>query len=249
MVAKGKPTARSQRYKANQKILQEQTKSVPTISGSEVLPPPSPVSDKPVTPDDAELRAFTSVRLLLQAMVLSTRPNTNIHEMLQVTGSFFTDCEKVYHDARTRSVAVQQQLDEVNAKLLAQFEVQNVEIIKLQDELATSKFKVEYYQQEAEKARVLPISRKRVVIPAADLLLSTDQLHQQVLLDRDTLAQQEAEIQRLRLQVLDVSADLLELNISTYEQQLDSFHNYDPVGEYTDWENDNLDLHTIDRFS
>ena len=62
MVAKGKPTARSQRYKANQKMLQEQAKSAPTVSGSEVLPPPpSPVSDKPVMPDDVEQRAFTSV--------------------------------------------------------------------------------------------------------------------------------------------------------------------------------------------
>ena len=197
MVAKGKPTARSQRYKANQKILQEQTKSVPTISGSEVLPPPSPVSDKPVTPDDAELRAFTSVRLLLQAMVISTRPNTNIYDMLQVIGSFFTDCEKFYHEARTRSVAVQQQLDEVNAKLLAQFEVQNAEIIKLQDDLATSKFKVEYYQQEAEKARLIPITRKRVVAPAADLALSTEQLYQQVLRGRDDIAQRDDVIQRL----------------------------------------------------
>ena len=92
MGAKGKPTARSQRYKTNQKIIQEQTKSVPTVFGSEVLPPPFPVLDKPVTSDDAELRAFNSVRLLLQAMVLSTRLNTNIHEMLQVTGSFVNDC-------------------------------------------------------------------------------------------------------------------------------------------------------------
>ncbi len=119
MGAKGKPTARSQRYKTNQKIIQEQTKSVSMVFGSKVLPPPFPVLDKPVTSDDAELRAFNSVRLLLQAMVLSTRPNTNIHQMLQVIGSFFNDCKKFYHAARNQSVFSQQQLDEVNAKLLA----------------------------------------------------------------------------------------------------------------------------------
>jgi hypothetical protein len=49
--------------------------------------------------------------------------------------------------------------------------------------------------------------RKRVV-PAADLALSTEKLHQQVLLDRTAIAQRDAEIQRLHLQVLGVSADM-----------------------------------------
>jgi hypothetical protein len=38
MVSKGKPTARSQQYKANQKMLQEQSKAAPTVPGSEELP-------------------------------------------------------------------------------------------------------------------------------------------------------------------------------------------------------------------
>jgi hypothetical protein len=181
MVSKGKPTARSQRYKANQKLLQEQARSLPTTAGSEDLPPPSPVLDKPVTTDDAEQRAFTSVRLLLQAMFISTRPNTNIYEMLQVVSSFFTDCEKSFHEARARTVSesVQQHLDEINAKLLAQFEVQNAEILKLQDELEHSKFKAEVYKQQAEKAQSVPSHQhRRVVIPAADLSLSMDQLYE-----------------------------------------------------------------------
>jgi hypothetical protein len=161
MVAKGKPTARSQRYKANQIILQEQARSAPTTSGSEVLPPPSTVLDKPVTPDDVEQRAFTSVRLLIQAMVLTTRPNTNIYDMLQVTSSFFNDCEKAFQAVHNRQVSVQQQLDEVNAKLIAQFEVQNAEILKLQDELEQQKLKSEFYQQQAAKAEMLPPHRRR----------------------------------------------------------------------------------------
>jgi hypothetical protein len=220
MVAKRGPTARSQRYKANQKLLQEQRNAAPTASGSDVLPQPPPVLDIPVTPDDAELRAFTSVRLLLQAMVISTRPNTNISEMLQVVSSFFTDCEKSFQEARARTVSVQQHLDEVNAKLLAQFEVQNAEILKLQDELEQSKFKAEVYKQQAEKAQLVPsLPRRRVVIPAADLSLSMDQLYQQLLFDRDALAHRDAEIQRLHRQVLDVSADLCELHLQEAEQQ------------------------------
>ncbi len=70
-----------------------------------------------------------------------------------------------------QSVSNQQQLEKVNAKLLSQFEVQNAEIIMLQDDLATSKFKVEFYQQEAEKAQLVPIMRKRVVHADADLVL------------------------------------------------------------------------------
>ena len=220
MVSTGKPTARSQRYKANQKLLQEQARSLPTTAGSDVLPPPSPVLDKPITPDDAELRAFTSVRLLLQAMVISTRPNTNIYDMLQVVSSFFNDCEKSFHEARARTVSVQQHLDEVNAKLLAQFEVQNAEILKLQDELEQSKFKAEVYKQQAEKAQLVPSQpRRRVVIPASERSLSMDQLYQQRLFDREALAHRDAEIQRLQRQVLDVSADLCELQMHEAEQQ------------------------------
>jgi DNA repair exonuclease SbcCD ATPase subunit len=232
MVSSGKPTARSQRYKANQKLLQEQARSLPTTAGSEALPPPSPVLDIPVTPDDAELRAFTSVRLLLQAMVISTRPNTNIYEMLQVVSSFFTDCEKSFHEARTRTVSVQQQLDEVNAKLLAQFEVQNAEILKLQDELEQSTIKSEFYRQQAEKADMIPPHRRRRTVHSDDTLaLSTDQLYQQVLFDRDALAHRDAEIHRLQLQVLNVSADLAELRISAFEQHFDLFKDFDPEAE------------------
>jgi hypothetical protein len=232
MVSKGKPTARSQRYKANQKLLQEKARSLPTTSGSEALPPPSPILAKPVTTDDAEQRAFTSVRLLLQAMVISTRPNTNIYDMLQLVSSFFTDCAKSFHEARARTVSVQQQLDEVNAKLLANFEVQNAEILKLQDELEQSKFKAEVYKQQAEKAQLVPShQRRRVVIPANDLSLSMDQLYRQLLFDRDALAHRDAEIQRLQLQVLTVSADLAELRISTFEQHLALFTEFDPAAE------------------
>mmetsp|Transcript_50366 Transcript_50366/g.105135 ORF Transcript_50366/g.105135 Transcript_50366/m.105135 type:complete len:316 (-) Transcript_50366:270-1217(-) len=229
MVSKGKPTARSQRYKANQTLIQEQARSVPMSPGSEVLPPPSPGLDKPVTPDDGEQRAFTSVRLLLQAMVLSSRPNTHIYEMLHLISSFVTDCEKFYQHAHARTISVQQQLDEANAKLLAQFELQNAEILNLQDELGKSKLKTDFYRQQAEKAQVVPsYLRRRMIIPASDLALSTDQLYQQVLFDRDAIAQRDAEIQRLQHQVLDTAAKLLETRIATLEQQFDLFLEFEP---------------------
>jgi hypothetical protein len=228
MVSKGKTTARSQRYKANQKLLQEQARSLPTTTGSAALPPPSPVLDQPVTTDDAELRAFTSVRLLLQAMVISTRPNTNIYDMLQVVSSFFTDCEQSFHEARARTVSVLQQLDEVNAKLLANFEVQNAEILKLQDELEQRTIKSDFYRQQAAQADMIPPQRRRRTVHSVyNLTLSPDQLYQQVLFDRDALAHRDAEIQRLQLQVLTVSADLAELRISTFEQHFDLFKEFD----------------------
>ena len=170
MVAKGEPTARSQRYKANQKILQEQESSVPTPSGSDALPPPSTILDKPVTSDDAEQRSFNSVRLLIQAMVLMTRPNTNLYDMLQVVSSFFTDCEKAYREVCTCSVSMQKQLDDCNAKLLTQSEFQNAEILKLQDALEQSKLKAEFYQQQAEKAEMTQPHRRRRTVHSDDNL-------------------------------------------------------------------------------
>ena len=165
-------------------------------------------------------------------MVLSTRPNTNFYDMLEVVSSFFTDCEKFYHDARNQSVSCQQQLDEVNAKLLAQFEIQNAEILKLQDELEQNKIKSNFYRQQAAQADMIPPHRRRRTVHSVDnLALSPDQLYQQVLFDRDALAHRDAEIQRLQLQVLTVSADLAELRISTFEQHFDLVKEFDPEAE------------------
>ncbi len=53
--------------------------------------------------------AFTALRLfkLLPAMIRTARLNTNIYEMLQVSGSFrfLSDCETFYQDARAAAAA------------------------------------------------------------------------------------------------------------------------------------------------
>jgi hypothetical protein len=68
-MAKGAPTARSQRYMANHK-LQEKTNSInitekvhstPSISGNDVLPSPTQIPEKPVPPLDGAQRAFETV--------------------------------------------------------------------------------------------------------------------------------------------------------------------------------------------
>jgi hypothetical protein len=48
-------------------------------------------------------------------------------------------------------------------------------------------------------------------------------LYQQVLFDRDALAHRDSEIQRLQLQILDVSTDFCEMRIIAYEQHLALF--------------------------
>jgi hypothetical protein len=230
MGSKGKPSARSQRYKANQKLLQEEARSLPTTSGSDALPPPSPILAKPVTTDDAEQRAFTSVRLLLQAMVLSTRPNTNFYDMLQVVSSFFTDCEKFYHEARNQSVSCQQQLDEVNAKLLAQFEVQNAEILKLEDQLKKSQAVSDFFRAQAMKAGVVPSLRRSRSISSDDEHLTQAQLLQQLSLARTDIQVRDFALEQLQLQhsaltsafeqVLTSSSDTLLLHVSLLEQHM-----------------------------
>lgn len=202
-------------------------------SGSDALPPPSTILDKPVKSDDAEQRSFNSVRLLIQAMVLMTRPNTNLYDMLQVVSSFFTDCEKAHREVCTCSVSMQKQLDDCNAKLLTQSEVQNAEILKLQDALEQSKLKAEFYQQQAEKAEMIQPHRRRRTVQSDDKL----QLSPELLSHREDIAHRDAEIQRLQLQVLDVSAELCETRISALEQHVDLFYTYDPAAELDDeWE-------------
>ncbi len=166
---------------------------------SEVLPLLFTVLDKPVTPNNAEQRAFTSVQLLLQAMVLSTRPNTKylwnassdrfiFHQLLENLSWFL---QPICVSSVTTG--------------WSQCWVRNAEIIKLQDELASSKFKVKYYQQEAEKARLVQFMCKHVLTSDTDLSLSTDQLYQQVLFNRNEITQHDAEIKCLQFQLLHMS--------------------------------------------
>ncbi len=71
-MAKDIPTARSQSYKANQK-LQEQKIPTPTTTGNDVLPSPLIIPSQPVTQAQGVQRVFTTVLVtVLQQSLLHT---------------------------------------------------------------------------------------------------------------------------------------------------------------------------------
>ena len=97
-MAKGVPTARSQRFKATQK-LQEKITSTPTTPGNEVLPSPISVPEKPAFQAEGAQRAFNTVRGLHQALLYAANPGTHIYNLLQLIGLYlhdFHDWYKVY---------------------------------------------------------------------------------------------------------------------------------------------------------
>jgi hypothetical protein len=210
----GVPTARSQRYKAAQKLLQEQTKSTPIFSGNDVFPSPTILLDQPTTQAEGAQRAFVTVRVLHQAMLHTVTPGTHLSDLLQLMGPYLSDCSEWYREAQDRISALQTQLDETNSKLTSQFEAQNVQILKLQDELKVNIVRQEFYRQQAEKGQMVPPHRRRRHVSAdSDNSLTPDQLYQQVLLNRDDITHRDSEIARLQ-----------ELNLA-YEAMIDQILN------------------------
>ena len=227
MVTKGTPTLRSQRYKANLK-LQEKIISTPKTSGNDALP--SPIS-KPVIQDEGAQRTFNTVLILQKSLLRSVSPHTHEYDALQLLGQYNSECALLYQDAYDCNIILTKQLDDVNAKLLAQFEVQNAEIIKLQDELEKTKHKLEFYRQHAEKAQLVPTAfRKRFVPPTDDFALSPEQLYQLVLFARDDIGARDHALEKLQLQkkqleysfeqILTSSSELLSLHVTLLEQHL-----------------------------
>jgi hypothetical protein len=94
-MAKGVLTARSQRYKATQK-LQEKTNSInitekvhstPSISGNDVLPSPTQIPENPVPHLDGAQRAFETVRVLLQTLHHMSQ-GIHISDILKLLGLY-----------------------------------------------------------------------------------------------------------------------------------------------------------------
>jgi hypothetical protein len=61
------------------------------------------------------------------------------HALVKLLGQNISDCVRLYQEAHNRNIVLQQQLDDSNAKLLAQFEVHNAEI--LQPDVSSRKVK------------------------------------------------------------------------------------------------------------
>ena len=212
-MAKGVPTARSQRFKATQK-LQEKITSTPTNLGNDVLPSPISVPEKPTFQAEGAQRAFTTVHMLHQALLHAANPGTHIYDLLQLLGLYLTDCHDWYKEEVGHNAAGRKQLDEANSKLINQFDVQNAEILKLQDELTVSREKQEFYRRQAEKAILVPpFRRRRLVTTDSDNALTSDQLFKQVMWDRDDI--RDSKISRLEDLQLKYEATIDQLLLST----------------------------------
>ena len=119
-MAKGVPTARSQRYKATHKAKELMT-SVPPTSSNDALPLLISISEKPFTQADGVLRAFSTVRVLHQSLLHAASPGPHPYDLLQVMASYNIYCSEWYRESEGRNLTLQQQLDDSNAKFLEQF--------------------------------------------------------------------------------------------------------------------------------
>jgi hypothetical protein len=131
-------------------------------------------------------------------------------------GPYLTDCLEWFNEEVDHNAAGRKQLDEANAKLITQFDVQNAEILKLQDELTVSREKQDFYRRQAEKADLVPpFRRRRLVTTDSDNALTPDQLFKQVMWDRDDIKNRDSEISRLQDLHLNYEATIDQLLLST----------------------------------
>ena len=82
-MAKGIPTARSQSYKANQKLQEQKIPTPTTMMSNDVLPSSLIIPSQPVTQAQGVQRAFTTVLVLQQSLLHAVSPGTHIYNMLQ----------------------------------------------------------------------------------------------------------------------------------------------------------------------
>lgn len=219
-MAKGTPTDRSRRFKANQ----EKKSSTPSNLGNDAFPSP-PLS--PITQAEGAQRAFATVRVLHQSLLHAASPGTHPHDLLQVMGSYLYDCSQWYNEEHDRNTALQKQLDDANSKFIAQ----DAEILQVQDLLKKSQEKSEFYRQQAVQADlVTPRRRCRIVSSDADNVLTPDELYPQLLWARDDIQVRDRALARLKVQhtelqasfeqVLTSSSALLTLHVTLLEHHL-----------------------------
>ena len=107
-MARGVPTAHSQRYKATPP---DKINSIPpkekitTISTSDSNVFPSlPLT--PTTQAEGVQRAFATVTVLLQSLLLTASPDTHPHNLLHVIIPYFHDCSEWHRDTEARTRAL-----------------------------------------------------------------------------------------------------------------------------------------------
>jgi hypothetical protein len=95
-MAKGVPTARSQRYKATQHAQQkippkEKITITHSICGNDVLPS---LPLNLVTQAEGAQRAFATVDVLIRPLLQTASPSTHQHNLLQLIIAYFSDCSQ-----------------------------------------------------------------------------------------------------------------------------------------------------------
>ncbi len=186
-MAKGVPTARSQRYKATH-IAKDKIISTPFKSSKDALPLLTSISEKPITQAAGAQLAFSTIQVLHQVLLHAASPGTHPYALLQVMAPYISDCSERHRESEIRNRTLQQQLDASNSKLLEQFHAQNAEILKLQEQLKKSQAAQEFYCKQAIQADLVPPRRRcRFVSPDADINLSPTQIDQQLILARNDI--------------------------------------------------------------
>ncbi len=137
----------------------------------------------------------------------------------------------MYQEADNRTIVLQQQLDDSNAKLLAQFEAQNAEILKIEDQLKKHQAISDFYRAQAIQAGVVPSIRRSRPISSDNEPLTQEQQSQQLSLAYTDIQVRDFALEQLQLQntllkssidhqVLTSSAETLSLHVSLLEQHM-----------------------------
>jgi hypothetical protein len=198
-MAKGVPTARSQSYKAIQK-LQGKKPSTPTTSGNDGFPSPLIIPAKPTTQAEGAQRAFTTVRVLHQSLLHAMSPGDHIYDMLQLMGPYLYDCSQWFDEEQARSAALQRQLDAANSKLLEQASTHEAQLFALQSLLTKSQDAQEFYRRQALQVDMVPPRRRhRFVSSETDDALTHEQLRQQLYLAREDIQVRDRALARCQL--------------------------------------------------
>ena len=190
---------------------------------------PSPIST-PVTHDEGAQRIIDTITVLHQSLDLVVSPNPHGHALVKLLGQNFSDLVRLYQTTDNRKIVLQQQLDDANTKLLAQFEVQNAEILKIADQLKTTQAGSDFYRAKAIQAGVVPSIRRSRPISSDNEPLTQEQQSQQLSLAYTDIQVRDFALEQLQLQstllkisidqVLTSSAETLSLHVSLLEQHM-----------------------------
>ena len=102
-------------------------------------------------------------------------PNPHGHALVKLLGQFFSDLVRLYQKADNSTIVLQQLLDDANTNLLAIFEVQNAEILKLEDQLKKSQAVSDFYRAQAMNAGVVTSLRRSRPFSSDDEPLTPEQ--------------------------------------------------------------------------